>query len=218
MDSRKGSHYMRKNVFILLCCLFLINEKEVSAENKHIVRAGDTFWKISQQYQVSLEWLIRSNPDIRNPNLIFPGQEIVISSPLSKVKNKKINYQFESRLLTLINEERTQLGLKKLLRDNTLSNAANLKSMDMKKNGYVAHKSPTYGNANSMLKELNISFQMVKESIGAGHDSAEEIFSTWLNSPINRATVLNEGATHIGIGYANGGTHGHYWTVLIIKK
>ena len=205
-------------MLIIFGCLFFLFVKEVSAENKHIVRPGDTFWNISQRYQVTLEWLIRSNPAIRNPNLIFPGQEIVIPSLLSETKNKNINYQFESRLLTLINEERTQLGLKQLLHDNTLSNAAKLKSFDMKKYGYVSHNSPTYGNANSMLKELNISFQIVKESIGAGYDSADEIFSAWLNSPINRETVLNAGATHIGIGYANGGTHRHYWTVLILRK
>ena len=32
--------------------------------NYHIVRAGDTFYKLSQMYNVSLETIIRANPEI----------------------------------------------------------------------------------------------------------------------------------------------------------
>ena len=218
MDSRKGSHLMRKNVIVFFICLNLFIVREVSAENIHKVRTGDTFWKIAQQYHISLERLIKSNPSIHNPNLIFPGQEIVIPNSIREHKYKERKSHIEKRLLDLINEKRLKLGFKQLLIDQTLSNAAQIKSIDMKENGYVAHNSPTYGDANSMLKELKISFQTVKESIGAGHDSAEEIFSSWLNSPVNRANVLNKEATYIGIGYSSGGIHGHYWTILIVEK
>lgn len=209
---------MRKFVFILFFCLFFFHVRDASAESKHIVKAGETLWLISQLYEVSLESIIRSNPSIHNPNLIYPGEEIIIPVLFKSEGKTKQQSRLEGRLLTLINEERTKNGLSQLQYDRPLSDAAKLKSIDMMKNGYIAHNSPTYGNANNMLMKLNIPFQMVQESNGAGHCSAEEVFSSWLNSSVNRAIVLNEESTHIGIGYAKGGIHGHYWTIFIIRN
>jgi len=42
----------------------------------HTVRKGDTLWGISKQYGVSLTSLIVLNPGIKNPNLIYPGNEV----------------------------------------------------------------------------------------------------------------------------------------------
>lgn len=37
------------------------------------VRKGDTLWGIAKRYGVELADLIRANPQIKNPNLIYPG-------------------------------------------------------------------------------------------------------------------------------------------------
>ena len=34
---------------------------------------GDTLWGIARRYGVELAALIRANPQIKNPNLIYPG-------------------------------------------------------------------------------------------------------------------------------------------------
>lgn len=44
----------------------------------YIVQPGDTMWLISRRFGVSLDALIRANPQIRNPELIFPGEIIHI--------------------------------------------------------------------------------------------------------------------------------------------
>ncbi len=46
---------------------------------------GDTMFEIANRYGISLETLIRANPQIANPNLIFPGQEICIPRPQTVV-------------------------------------------------------------------------------------------------------------------------------------
>lgn len=46
--------------------------------NVYIVKKGDTLWSISRRYGVSLQSLIRGNPGIKNPNLIYPGNKVVI--------------------------------------------------------------------------------------------------------------------------------------------
>ena len=42
----------------------------------YTVRKGDTLWGIAQRYGVSLTALIAANPQIKNPNLIYPGEEV----------------------------------------------------------------------------------------------------------------------------------------------
>ena len=42
----------------------------------YTVRKGDTLWGIAKKYGVTLTALITANPQIRNPNLIYPGDEV----------------------------------------------------------------------------------------------------------------------------------------------
>ncbi len=44
----------------------------------YIVQPGDTLFSIAQQFGVSLAALIAANPQIADPNLIFPGQFITV--------------------------------------------------------------------------------------------------------------------------------------------
>ncbi|WP_419394395.1 CAP domain-containing protein [Cytobacillus praedii] len=43
------------------------------------------------------------------------------------------------------------------------------------------------------------------------------VITSWLHSNANRANILNDRATKMGIGYVKGGQYGHYWTVLIVE-
>ncbi len=53
---------------------------EVTCPNGQIYRVvrGDTMFEIAQRFGISLESLIRANPQIADPNRIFPGQEICV--------------------------------------------------------------------------------------------------------------------------------------------
>lgn len=45
----------------------------------HTVARGDTLWAIANRYGVSLSAMIRWNPQIKNPNLIRPGERVRVS-------------------------------------------------------------------------------------------------------------------------------------------
>ena len=45
----------------------------------YTVVRGDTMWGISRRYGISLTALIALNPQIKNPNLIYPGQKVRVS-------------------------------------------------------------------------------------------------------------------------------------------
>lgn len=45
-------------------------------ETYHTVVTGDTLWDIANTYGVSLTKVIGWNPQIKNPNLIYPGEKV----------------------------------------------------------------------------------------------------------------------------------------------
>ncbi|WP_243152200.1 LysM peptidoglycan-binding domain-containing protein [Pseudoflavonifractor sp. 524-17] len=42
----------------------------------HTVRRGENLWGLARRYGSALEDVIRWNPQIKNPNLIFPGERV----------------------------------------------------------------------------------------------------------------------------------------------
>lgn len=44
----------------------------------HIVKKGDTLWKIAKEYGVDFEQLKRMNSHLANPDIIYPGMEIYL--------------------------------------------------------------------------------------------------------------------------------------------
>nr|WP_325181338.1 SafA/ExsA family spore coat assembly protein [uncultured Oscillibacter sp.] len=44
----------------------------------HTVGKGDTLWGIAKRYGVELSALTQANPQIKNPNLIYPGEAVKV--------------------------------------------------------------------------------------------------------------------------------------------
>ena len=44
----------------------------LAADTSHTVAAGDTMWKLASAYQVGTSEIIAANPQVPNPNLIYP--------------------------------------------------------------------------------------------------------------------------------------------------
>ena len=49
---------------------------EGNGSSIYTVVKGDSLWAIAKKYGVSLEQILRLNPQIKNPSLIHPGQEV----------------------------------------------------------------------------------------------------------------------------------------------
>ncbi|MBA2874115.1 SafA/ExsA family spore coat assembly protein [Thermaerobacillus caldiproteolyticus] len=203
----------------LLACLFSAMLLSVSIPQNaygqgtttYIVRPGDTLWKISVRYQVGLSEIIEANPQFPNPNLIYPGQKVYVPI-LNDVK------QIENEVVRLTNQERAKYGLPPLQIDWQLARVARYKSADMRDKNYFQHDSPTYGSPFTMMKNFGISYRTAGENIAAGQRTPQEVVNAWMNSPGHRANILKKDFTHIGVGYAKGGSYGHYWTQMFIGK
>lgn len=201
---------MKKLFSLLLSVTALLGTLTVTVSAAtHTVVAGDSLWKIANQYQVGLSEIKRSNPQIRNYDLIYPGQTIQIPTVDSSVTN------FEQEVIRLVNEIRVENGLKPLSHHWELSRVARYKSQDMKDNRYFSHTSPTYGSPFQMIKNFGISYRRAGENIARGYATPAAVVDGWMNSSGHRANILSSGYTHIGVGYV---AQGHYWTQMFIAQ
>lgn len=180
-----------------------------SAATTHTVVSGDSMWKIAVKYQIGLSEIKAANPQISNPDLIYPGQ--VLNIP----ENDASVLSYEQEVVRLVNEIRVQNGLKALTHNWELSRVARYKSQDMKDKGYFSHTSPTYGSPFQMMKSFGITYRSAGENIARGQRTPQEVVNAWMNSSGHRANILNSSFTQIGVGYV---ASGNYWTQMFIGK
>lgn len=175
----------------------------------HTVKRGDTLWKISNSYEVGLSEIKSANTQIKNYDLIYPGDLVNIPQKDMAVSS------YEAEVIRLVNQIRKQNGLKELQTDWQLSRVARYKSQDMKNKNYFSHTSPTYGSPFDMMKSFGISYKSAGENIAKGQKTPQAVVNAWMNSAGHRANILNSSYTHIGVGYVESG---NYWTQMFISK
>ena len=173
----------------------------------HKVSPGDTMWKLAVQYQVGTGEIIAANPQVENPNLIYPGQVLNIPQVSQAVR------AYEQEVVRLVNAQRAQNGLKPLAENWELSRVARYKSADMAGKRYFSHESPTYGSPYQMMRSFGISFRSAGENIAYGQRTPAAVVAAWMNSSGHRANILNSSYTQIGVGYHEAG---NYWTQMFI--
>lgn len=200
-------------VLMSLCFMAVYNPPQTDAQgtNVHVVKTGESMWKISVKYQIGLSEIIQANPSVKNPAMIYPNQKLNIPN-IDNVKN------VEEEVLTLVNQERSKIGLKPLQMDWELSRVARMKSQDMAQKNYFSHTSPTYGSPFDMMKHFGIKFRTAGENIATGQRTPEEVMESWMNSQGHRENILKPDFTHIGVGYYRGGNYGTMWTQMFIAK
>ncbi|GAF22082.1 hypothetical protein JCM19047_1817 [Bacillus sp. JCM 19047] len=185
---------------------------EAKAASTHTVQSGDTMWKIAVRYQIGVQEIIDANPQLSNPNVIYPGQTIQLPTQQSQEQS------IEQEVVRLVNAERAKHGLQPLRENWELSRVARFKSADMRDKNYFSHTSPTYGSPHQMIRDFGIQYRASGENIAAGQTTAQAVFNSWMNSSGHRQNILSPTYTEIGVGYAEGGSYRHYWTQMFISR
>ncbi len=103
--------------------IILLTPQPAGAAADYRVEQKDTLWEIALRFQRDLQEIINSNPQIENPDLIFPGEVIIIPDHGKKIAMPKMD-QNENKLMRLANEKRRELRLKPLSVDLKLNGAA----------------------------------------------------------------------------------------------
>ena len=187
-----GGSILKKLILPLALTASLLIPSVAFGAGTYKVVSGDTVWKVAVKNQVGITELISANPQVKNINMIYPGQSLNIPSN---------NYQsIEQQVVNLVNTERAKAGLKPLVSDWELARVARFKSEDMRDNRYFAHNSPIYGTPFQMMKSFGIHYRAAGENIAAGQTTAESVMQAWMNSAGHKKNILDPNFTHIGVG------------------
>ncbi len=119
-----------------------------------------------------------------------------------------------ARVVELVNEHRSQLGLAPLGVSGSLASSADWKARHMAHYGYMQHSDPAPPVARSVgqrLEACGYASGGWGENIAYGYPTPEAVVAGWLASPGHRANIESPGFTAIGVGAAaaSGGTM--YW-------
>ncbi|WP_246320833.1 CAP domain-containing protein [Paenibacillus germinis] len=183
----------------------------MAAPATHTVSGNDTMWLISQKYGISLSSLIKANPQVANPNVIWSGMSLNIPGSTSTNAGTKTpvttapsQTTFASQVVNLVNQERSKAGLRPLTSNSALTTMALDKAKDMYNNGYFDHTSPTYGSPFDMMSTYGIRYSYAGENIAKGQQTPEAVMKAWMNSTGHRQNILSPNFTQIGVAFYNG--------------
>lgn len=116
-------------IFVILTVL-LLSIQTFAQSTTYIVKWGDSMWKIAVKHQVGVSEIISANPQVKNPNLIYPGQKLNIPVVTTTAQ--------ENEVVRLVNAERAKHGLQPLSINWELARVARYKSQDMANKGYFS--------------------------------------------------------------------------------
>ncbi|WJV44979.1 CAP domain-containing protein [Streptomyces flavofungini] len=117
-------------------------------------------------------------------------------------------------VLARTNAHRAAAGLRPLAPDPRLTAAAQAHSADMIARDFYSHTAPDGSEPWHRAAAAGSAHRTVGENIACGQRSAAEVVEGWMNSPGHRANILKPAFTHLGVGFAGGGSAGTYWTQL----
>jgi uncharacterized protein YkwD len=98
-----------------------------------------------------------------------------------------------------LNEARRVRGLAPLEWDDRVARIAEAHSLDMQKNGFVGHRSPTTGDVADRFEAAKVKGSVIRENVARGY-GPKGIHDSLMKSPGHRVNMLAEDVTHVGIG------------------
>lgn len=113
----------------------------------------------------------------------------------------------ENDMISLVNKERTNRGLKALRFDAKLREIARSHSDDMFKRGYFAHYSPEGKSVADRAADFGVDYLVIGENL-AYAPSLELAHNGLMNSEGHRANILSTDYGRIGVGVMDAGVYG----------
>jgi hypothetical protein len=102
-------------------------------------------------------------------------------------------------VVKLLNQARADNGLKILLENIKLDQAAQFKADDMLKNDYFAHTSPSGVSPWYWFGKADYDYKFAGENLAVNFDNAESQQQAWMKSPTHRKNILNSNYQEVGV-------------------
>ena len=141
-------------------------------------------------------------------NATSTGSNVDVNALPKLPQNYLISIQSaaENRIFQLMNQTRSEAGLRPLTTDSTLLQVARYKSNHMIQYNYFDHTTPQGNKWTSWLKTIGYKYTTTGENIAYNTYDSVELFNQWWNSSGHRANMMNASYTKVGVGvvYGNG--------------
>lgn len=119
-------------------------------------------------------------------------------------------------VISLTNEERSEISKPPLVRNASLDKAAQLKAEHMAKNQYFSHHSPDGISPWHWFDEAGYVYAHAGENLAIHFTDSSEVVDAWMKSPTHRENIVNGLYQEIGVGTAKGEYEG-YDTVYVVQ-
>lgn len=119
------------------------------------------------------------------------------------------------KIITLVNQKRTEANLPPLSMSDQLSGAATQKAQDMFGQNYWAHISPTGTTPWKFITSSGYEYLYAGENLARNFNTSEEVVNAWMNSPSHRANILKPEYKDIGLAILNGKLNGEDTTLVV---
>lgn len=137
----------------------------------------------------------------------------------SQSENSKAPLQDESvvnEFMTLVNNHRKSIGLK------TIKHASGMAAIAYGHSEDMARKAVSFGHDgfSSRCSEARTEMgggNLCAENVAMGQQTAQAVFTAWMNSSSHRANIENSRVTHSGLGLAKSSDGTIYWTHLFLE-
>ena len=120
-----------------------------------------------------------------------------------------------SEVVRLTNLKRAEAGLSALTLNQTLSNAAYAKGVDMINNDYWAHVSPNGTEPWAFFNSLGYKYKFAGENLARDFSNPNSAVDAWMASPSHKDNILNPKYKEIGIGVVEGDLAGSDTTIIV---
>lgn len=163
---------------------------------------GDVTSSVEQAAQQAVEFLT-----------IEPGSKEQLPIHVPQGLTLSFDAEEETRMIALVNRERTTRGLHALTVDDTLRDIARGKSKDMFDRRYFSHYDPDGKNAADRANEAGIIYNLIGENLAYAPD-LNTAHEGLMNSEGHRANILETKYGRIGIGIMRSAYYGNMYTQI----
>lgn len=119
-------------------------------------------------------------------------------------------------LLDLTNKKREEAGLKPLVLNEKLTEAAKLKASDMFKDGYWSHVAPDGTEPWDFILGEGYDYTYAGENLAKNFSNSRDVVEAWYNSSSHKENLLGANYDEIGFAVVDGVLDG-YETTLVVQ-
>lgn len=124
---------------------------------------------------------------------------------------------FAGTFLSLVNDHRESIGLKKLVHEEAMDEIVGEHSDEMAR-GRVPFGHEGFSERCAGSKKVLGGTNWCGENVARGQKTPERVFTSWMNSPGHRKNIENPKATHTGFAYTKAENGSIYWIQIFVRK